>query len=425
MRIQNLTQLLSGTTARVSANIVWEESDREPFVLFFETQGPVAENLGNNPHAFLVASLVPAMYFGERRLHIEGRICSELLVGLETNMRWLEHWSGGQLHSLHIDCARGRDFVHNDSEKFAGSFLSGGVDSLATLRTNRLNFSRNHPASIRDCVMVQGFDIGGMTKIGAENAFFDRSVAALEAIVQSAGVTLMPISTNLRLLHDDVHFWMHYFHGAALAAVAHLLDNRLARIYVGSSFNVPIPAQWGSHPLLDANYGSYALQIRHDGLNLTRLEKVRVVADWDVALQNLRVCTMNPATGLNCGVCEKCIRTMLELLAVGKLEQASSFSVRHVDPSRLEVLKINADYQVTWYRELLDPLASAGQDQITKIIRAKLTEYDKRQTWEQEKDWKGAVKRFDRSFLGSKLYRSWKSLRPRLKHESHEAVNRP
>lgn len=414
MKIENLSSAQNGKMSRASATVSWEECDRLPFELYFETRGSAAD-LDCSPHAFLVACLVPAMHFGEKRIHISEAVCPELLNGLETNMRWLQHWSNGQMQALRIECARDRTPAQNRTAKPAGSFLSGGVDSLATLRCNKLNFPHDHPAAIQECVMVQGFDIGGIRETGAETAYFDRSVAALEAITQNAGVTLTPVTTNVRLLHDDVQFWMHYFHGAALAAVAHSLENRLARVYVGSSFNIPIPNQWGSHPLLDANYGSYALQIRHDGLNLTRLEKVRIVSDWDAALRNLRVCTMNPETGLNCGVCEKCVRTMLELLAVGKLDAAESFPVRHIDPDGLDILSIHADYQVAWYRELLAPLAESGHQRIVDVLKAKLADYEKHRKWEREEDWKGAVKRFDRRYLHSSLFSSWKILRPHLR----------
>ena len=352
MRIENLISSQDGEVARVSATVLWEDCERPPFELIFETEGVASGDLESNPHAFLTACFVPALDFGERRILIAEEICPELLHGLETNARWLVHWSGGQLRPLRIECVHARTEVPTRSEKRVGSFLSGGVDSLATLRTNRLDFPLGHSASIRDCVMVRGFDIGGTTRAGTEEAFFARSIAPLRDIALDARVNLILITTNVRLLHDDVRFWIHRFHGAALASVAHSLSTRLARMYIGSSDNIPVPDDQGSHPLLDANYGSHELQIWHDGLYLSRLEKVKRVAEWPVALRNLRVCTMNPDTGLNCGRCEKCLRTMLELLAVGKLEDAESFPVQHIDMDTLDTLSICDDYQLTLYQEL-------------------------------------------------------------------------
>ena len=45
----------------------------------------------------------------------------------------------------------------------------------------------------------------------------------------------------------------------------------------------------------------------------------------------------------------------------------------------------------------------------------KLTQFQKHVAWEQERDWKGAVKRFDRRYLGSSLFRSYKAVRRQVK----------
>ena len=42
-------------------------------------------------------------------------------------------------------------------------FLSGDIDSLATLRANRLNYQPRHPATIRDGFVVYGLPVGGNT----------------------------------------------------------------------------------------------------------------------------------------------------------------------------------------------------------------------------------------------------------------------
>jgi hypothetical protein len=123
---------------------------------------------------------------------------------------------------------------------------------------------------------------------------------------------------------------------------------------------------------------------------------------------------MNPETGLNCGVCEKCIRTMLELLAIDKLAGAESFPVQHIDIDLLDTIKLRTDYQVTMYEELMVPLAAAGYDKIVERLQAKLDAYEKRLAWEEERDWKGAVKRFDRKWLNSSLYKVYAAVRPRV-----------
>jgi len=61
-------------------------------------------------------------------------------------------------------------------------------------------------------------------------------------------------------------------------------------------------------------------QIYHDGCDVTRSQKVDRVAQTDAALSVLRVCFKEYTTfgaAYNCGTCEKCVRTMVDLRIAG------------------------------------------------------------------------------------------------------------
>ena len=77
------------------------------------------------------------------------------------------------------------------------------------LRSNRLDFPLDHPRSIRDGILVHGFDIGAISGADQEWGTFERARTLLSAVAKDACVTLFPVSTNLRHLDDDVPFWMH------------------------------------------------------------------------------------------------------------------------------------------------------------------------------------------------------------------------
>jgi hypothetical protein len=247
--------------------------------------------------------------------------------------------------------------------------------------------------------------------LGDEATLFDRALSALQPIAQDAQINLIPVSTNIRHLDDDVTFWMYEFHGAALAAVAHALSRRINRVSVAGTMHIPCLEPWGSHPALDSNYSTADLQIRHDGLTLSRLDKVRLIAGWNTALHNLRVCTMNPARGLNCGHCEKCLRTMLELMACGKLDQTAAFPAQDVTADQVLKITMGAEFPAAWYQELIAPLTERGRLDLARAIQIKLAEHRRHMMWIQEKDWKGSVKRFDRRFLSGALYKSYRTIR--------------
>ncbi|CAG0954764.1 hypothetical protein ANRL3_00483 [Anaerolineae bacterium] len=410
MRIDNLHTEQHGPRQRVAATVTWEDCDRPARQVYFETDQAFAEALTLNPNAFVTACIIPAMHHHEQRLTIDAPICPELRNGLITAMNWQQVWyPEGSI--VRIEAKADAQPIGPRDARRTAVFLSGGVDSVSTLRGNRLDFPLDHPGSIKDGLVVHGFDISGTQVSGDQTRLFERALEALSPIAGEAGVTLIPVSTNLRLLDDSVEFWMYKFHGAALAAVAHALANRIGAVYIASTYDIRNMRPWGSHPLLDPLYSSTDLQVRHAYDRLSRLDKVRLIADWPTALHNLRTCTENDPGALNCGKCEKCIRTMLELLAVRKLAHSSAFAADDVTVDMLRDLHITNAYQNSCYRDLLEPLIANGRADLAAAIEARSTEFQRHLRWTEERDWKGAVKKFDRKFLGRGLYRAYQSLR--------------
>ena len=97
-----------------------------------------------------------------------------------------------------------------------------------------------------------------------------------------------------------------------------------AFLFIGASHDMANPVPIGSHPAVDGLFSSQRITVIHDGARFSRFQKVRELASWPAALAALRVCPGQSAgIELNCGVCEKCLRTRLELLAAGIEETAA------------------------------------------------------------------------------------------------------
>lgn len=396
MKIENLR---SDGTARVAATVIWEDCDRPTQEIYFETTQEFAQDLTCNPHAFLIACIMPAMRHGEARVLIEAEICPELRNGLITAMSWMRHWYGGDRKLVQIEAKTKSHLPTPPPPQRAGFFFSGGIDSLTTLRTNRLDFPSEHPGSFKDGLLIYGIERG------AELKYFEQAVKSLSVIAQDADIKLIPVYTNVRHLDEDSAFWGQEFQGAVLCAVAHAFSRRLTTVTIPSSFDIDHLYPYGSHPLLDSNYSSSDLQVRHDSILLSRLTKTKIVADWDVALQNLRVCNKKDlikAGELNCGKCEKCIRTMTGLLALGKLDKAPTFPEADVTEN---LLVTNAyikhpPYAEFYYRELITPLAAKGRHDLVRGIERIIARYHR-----EEK-----LKQFDRQFLKGNLLKFYKKV---------------
>ncbi len=381
MRIENFNSSSTSTMARVSAKILWEDCGRADQELFFETSSEYAESLTYNPNAFLTACINSAFREGESRVFVDGEVCPQLIDGLVDVMSWMRYWHySPDKPIVNIEVAKRQGPTHEPKVDRAGLFLSGGIDSTATLRTNLINYPQEHPGSIKDAIVVFGLEIQEIEK-------FNYVVDHISKIAADAEIPLIPLHTNIRDIGPkDTHefwgdFWVKEFDAAAFSSIAHAFSNRLSRVYFSASNDIPNYYRWGrsfftgSHPLVDSNFSSSNMAIQLSGTSLSRFDKTKIISDWDVVLDHLRVCNLSnkyTAEFLNCGECEKCLRTMLGLHAVGALERSNAFAVKDVSNEKIRTNATLSKYTFQFYEELLGPLSEAGYHDLVKIIKNKL-----------------------------------------------------
>ncbi len=425
----------TGSLIRISARVEWEDCGRPQRDIYIETDAKYEEDLSCNPHTFLLAAIIPAMRHGERRVSIEGKVCPQLRNGLTTAMQQLKDWYGEKRHRpVEIEATRGFAPTMPQPRQHTASFLSGGVDAIATIRSNRLDFPLDHPGAVRTSFLIHGVDIGGYENAEKKERNFLLAVKHLSAFAIEAQTELIALRFNFRHLDDTDELFAMEAHGAMLAAVAHAFASRISTALIASTYPIADLAPWGSHPLLDANYSSSDVAIRHDCVRYTRMEKLSLISQWQPALDNLRSCfdPFRPDDALNCGTCEKCLRTMVGLLLCGKLEACrtypSDISPEHLEsivstrPERWpEDLKAashlgcrmltvgNANY----WRELKVSLEKAGRQDLSTVVAKKLREYDNYLARLEGRPWKRLLKRLDRRYLGGRLKKIVKRVRQR------------
>jgi hypothetical protein len=146
-------------------------------------------------------------------------------------------------------------------------------------------------------------------------------------------------------------------------------------LFIGGTFSVVNPVPMGSHPAVDGSFSSQRLAIIHDGARFSRVGKVRALAAWPTALAALRVCPEGPADRLNCGRCEKCLRTRLELLAVGV--EATDALGPSLTP--LELWREAAPSPIVetalYHQELLTALRERGHHDLCRVLEEKIIAY--------------------------------------------------
>jgi hypothetical protein len=400
MIIDGLRSERRNDRARVAATVRWENSDRPTQEIYFETDAAFAKDLTCNPDAFVVGCVIPAFHYGEKRILIDAEICPELRDGLTTVITVMRHWyHDPHKQLLQIEAKTRKTLLNPFKTDRTGVFLSGGLDSFAALRANRVNFPAGHPGSFKDALVVYGFH-------WQEPDTFKQVLDSLAVVAKEVGIIPIGISTNLLTAIQGWELWADMLISGGFAAVGHCFANRLTTVALASAgFCFPKRLNpHGSHPLIDPTYSSSDLRIHQEGSGLSRLEKIRLIADWDFALKNLRVCNNTEkihSAALNCGNCEKCIRTMLGFEALGMLDKVPVFPAPTVSVDQIRPLHLN-HISVRYYHELMVPLAKQGRKDLVSVITEKINEFERS---ERLMRWKSQLKQFDRLYLDSRLLR--------------------
>jgi hypothetical protein len=392
MLIANLDCTTAEGRRRLSATVVWEDCDFPPQELTFEICNqsndaasterdaghfPLPAGDGPRPDAFLAGCFPLAAVHGEARVRIDGSPCPMLIEGLRTAHGWWSSWGGMPARLPEIETGTNTSALGANGQRRAAAFLSGGVDGLHMLMRNRQLYRPSDPAYIRDVLFIHGFDIGKRAR-NPENQRYRAALRRLAPVAAETGVNVIPCRTNLRHLPSKPDFWTYRHNGAALAAVGHAALCGPAFLFVGASHHLSDSVPMGSHPAVDHLLSSQRLQIVHDGSRFTRLDKVRELANWPTGLAALRVCPETSGEAANCGRCEKCLRTRLELLAAG-VEETAAFGPS-LTPIELwdEAVPAPSGHRAIMYEHLLPALRARGLDSLCRALEARIDVYRRR-----------------------------------------------
>ncbi len=225
----------------------------------------------------------------------------------------------------------------------SAAFFSGGVDSFHTLLENR--------ETLTHLILAYGFDLPL-----SEEPVLRRFQPQVELTAKAFSKSLITVRTNARDHCRDIHGKHRpeflFYQGGLLGAIALCLDGFAASVLIASPYSYDELRPNGSHPLLDPLWSSGTLHVVHHGADAKRIEKVETIAKEPGVLASLRVCWDPGPSELNCGCCEKCMRTMVALYFLGRLQQCPTLP-HHIDLRQIRRLELPASSLPHW-REFLD-----------------------------------------------------------------------
>ena len=344
MEITGITHTVDSGYARLSADVV-DPSGRKSSV-YFETEVGFLPPSDRDATPF-VAGLLMAALRNNEDIQVDGFVSTQLLQGIESITDILCSWDVGFSKVAVRGCEARRDLP---AKSGTGLFFTGGVDSFYSYLRHR-----SSATAVSHFILVHGYDVGL-----AQTEHWHRTRSTVASIAAREGIELITIKTNLRE-YTEPHVSWNFAHGGALAAAALLVRSQFSTVYIASSDTGEDPMPYGTHIRLDHHWSTESLAIVHDGNQARRVEKVKLLAHSDLALSHLRVCWQNLPGQLNCGRCEKCLRTMIELETAGALSRASTFP-RTLKPALVRRLRFHLPESQVYPEEDLSALLASGRN---------------------------------------------------------------
>jgi len=377
MRVSDIQVIQSGCFCEVRAEVrfhtLWVWGDK-PFVLFYRLPIDVVDYLNReNGDRFVAALLDPAMLLGEE-LRIEAAVSAQLFTAVPTIQsiygRWNEDFqtvpvtAGARLESTKSNVETGPGI---------GLFFFMGVDSSYNLAKN-LDAHPNDESTISHLIVTEGFDVY-LWKTGR----FPPMLEQIERVGKIFGKSVLPAATNLRDVSDRIVSWDGLQCGPALASIVLALEPMFRRVHISAGQTYSLLTAVGVHPLVDPLWSSEQVTFVHNGLEADWLAKVKFLGRYPDLVENLRVCNAIDETGVyNCGECEKCLRTMLNLHVVGMLTRCATLP-HSINPDRIGVLAVSNPNLILQLESALAKLGSSPEDaRIRAAIRESLARSNSR-----------------------------------------------
>lgn len=314
---------------------------------------------------FFLICLPLAMRMNER-LKVENDISQALLINSLEAMAIYEHYFPKYCKVVELE-ARGQYRARPDTAR-VGSFYSGGVDSLYNIAECLRLQHEFGTLPVTDLWLIQGMDIS------LEQAdLWEKTKATIFGHLRSEDrLNFADIRTNARDLHHGIVGWERLGFSVILGGVAKCFAPMVPNALIGSYAKYDDILPHASSPLVDPMWSCDEQTVRHFSCRANRQEKVETVARYaPYLLKGLRVCYKNTGGAYNCGTCEKCMRTQLQLLLGGYQELAKTFD-QEISAEALRRLKLpwkrKNGYTWDFWQKIRADLGAIGEIELEKSL---------------------------------------------------------
>ena len=268
-------------------------------------------------HDFIAVSLVQYAASEGCDLHVEGSVTTAQLERLDELQTIWSVWRPDKFRRVELSADDEVALPSSDGRGGAVMGFSGGVDAGFALAAHTSRSLGRMSRDVELGVLVVGWDL----KHG-DHEGLARARASAQRALDAYGVRLAVVSTNWQ--QEFCNAWFMSFN-SGLMSILHTFSAGCSAAIHATDHNYRLELKmppYGSNMAINHLLGNPWFPVVSTGGTHRRIERVEFLRDHPVLLEELRVCYQPHASGSNCGHCEKCVRTQLELRAVGLGEAA-------------------------------------------------------------------------------------------------------
>ena len=276
--------------------------------------------------AFVLVPLYLGMHY-HQDVHIKGNISPRLYHNITHYLMTIfDNFSDyTQRIKLTVD---GFKIAKKSTKQLIGTGISCGVDSLTTIYDNYIE-TKDKDFRINSLFLANCGTHGDYEKEKTRTIWLERAKLNERAAIE-LGLPTYLIDSNLhafthKIGEQKIGFLALY--SCALCCQKYIkryltssaLSYDESKIYFKNARDFDI-AEY-SESFMCHLISTEGFELVIDGCQYTRPQKTEKISNWDIAHKYLNVC-INPKNGAdNCSCCAKCVRTLLTLEAMGKLDE--------------------------------------------------------------------------------------------------------
>ena len=288
------------------------EYNNTSYDMYFEVEKEYISYLCDEVCDAFLVSLIPFIVKNNFDVEIKGKISSKLFYQLQEYLLPLL-CSEFEKKPISINCEL--TDISFDS-KGVGASVSCGVDSFYTMLRHK-----NCKDESYNITHLTFFNAGSHGDNGGDEARkkFHERLTIIKDFCEKNSYNLVTVDTNMNELMKMEHKKTHSFRtlGCVLA-----LQKLFGKYYFASGYHyndMKLDETASAHydTLNVQCLSNETLTIYSSGIEVSRLEKVKFISNFEITYNWLNVCV---STAENCGTCIKCTRTSAELDALGKIE---------------------------------------------------------------------------------------------------------